>query len=1080
MSKSLTKDTVRDIKKSFGRFMSILMISALGVAFFVGIKSAPLAMEKTVDQYYDDYNMMDLRLLSTFGFTDEDIKAIEQVEDIESVFPTYSQDVLTNYHDKELVLRLHALPSDMSSDNRNYINQVKVIEGRLPEKSGEAVVEKGIYSESLQIGSTITLQSGTTTPLSDTLKTTNYTIVGIVETPYYLSFDKGTTNIGNGKISSFMMIPQDDFKLEVYTEVFATTAGTKSLMTFNEEYEEAIQPIVDKIEVLSKTQTQIRYEEILNEATEELEKNRAEYEEQKADALAKLQEAADEIAVGEQKLADGKAELASKKQEFLDTIASAESQIAEGEAQLKQGEDEINRAYNEFLSTKEAASAQISRAEATIASKESELQQLETVVNQLKAALNNPDLSEEEKNALQMQLALLEQTYQEGLTALNSGKAELEINKQALIDGENKLLAAKRTILYSKQELETQKETLEIEKTNAYAEFEKAEAKIAQAEIDLQKGKQEYEEAKLEAETEFANAEEKLAEAETQIADLEMPEWFVLDRNKHYSFVEYKNAAQSIEAISKIFPIFFFMVAALVCLTTMTRMVDEQRMNIGTLKALGYGKVRIASKFLIYAALASVTGSIIGTAIGYFVFPTVVVSAYSMMYILPKPILVFSWTLVLMATTIAVGVTTLSAYFAVNTELIETPSILMRPKAPKEGKRILLERIPFIWNRLSFIAKVTVRNIFRYKKRFLMTIFGIAGCTALLLTGFGVKDSIRTIVDKQFGTIFNYDMTMTLNRNATQTERDEVISKLTQDSRLQAVLLVASENGKLINQDVTKDVTIFIPENIETFPTFINLQNRMTQQGIELPLDGAVITEKVANQLGVTVGDVIKVENGDGKQADVTVVGVAENYLSHYIYLSPTYYEAIFNKSLAFYDVLGIVEDHSIELENELSTEFMSLDHVTGISWNSTLKDSFDDTVENLNYVVLLMIISAGALAFVVLYNLTNVNISERMREIATIKVLGFYDNEVSAYIYRENIILTLIGTVAGLGLGILLHRYIMLTVEMDMMMFGREIQTMSYIYAAGLTLVFAALVNFAMYFKLKNVEMVESLKSVD
>lgn len=1080
MSKSLTKDTVRDIKKSLGRFMSILMISALGVAFFVGIKSAPLAMEKTVDQYYDDYNMMDLRLLSTFGFTDEDIKAIEQIEGIESIFPTYSQDVLTNYHDKELVLRLHALPTNMASDNPNYINQVKVVEGRLPEKSGEAVVEKGIYSESLQIGSTITLQSGTSTPLSDTLKTTDYTIVGIVETPYYLSFDKGTTNIGNGKISSFMMIPQDDFKLEVYTEVFATTTNTKPLMTFNEEYEQVMTPIVDRIEVLGTTQTKIRYEEILKEATDELEKNRAEYEEQKAEALSKLQEASDEITEGEQKLADGKVELASKKQEFLDTISSAEAQIAEGEIQLKQGEDEINRAYNEFLSTKEAALVQISGAEATIASKESELQQVETVVNQLREALDNPNLSENEKNALQTQLASLEQTYQEGLTALNSGKAEIERNKQALIDGENKLLAAKRTILYSKQELETQKETLESEKSNAYAEFEKAENELVQAENDLQKGREEYEEAKLEAEAEFADAEEKLADAESQISDLEMPEWYVLDRNKHYSFVEYKNAAESIEAISQIFPIFFFMVAALVCLTTMTRMVDEQRMNIGTLKALGYGKVKIASKFLIYAALASVTGSIIGTTIGYFVFPTVVVSAYSMMYVLPEPILVFSWPLVIMATTIAVGVTTLSAYFAVNAELVETPSILMRPKAPKEGKRILLERIPFIWNRLSFIAKVTVRNIFRYKKRFLMTVFGIAGCTALLLTGFGIKDSIRTIVDKQFGTIFNYDMTLTLNRNVTQVERDRVVSNLAQDSRLQDILLVASENGKLINQDVTKDVTIFIPENSDMFSTFINLQNRTTQQPIELPLDGAVITEKIANQLGVTVGDVIKVENGDGKQAEVTVAGIAENYLSHYIYLSPTYYESIFNQSLEFYDVLATVGDHPIELENELSTEFMNLDDVTGISWNTTLKESFDDTVENLNYVVLLMIISAGALAFVVLYNLTNVNISERMREIATIKVLGFYDNEVSAYIYRENIILTLIGTVVGLGLGILLHRYIMLTVEMDIMMFGREIQIMSYIYAAGLTLVFAALVNFAMYFKLKNVEMVESLKSVD
>lgn len=1081
MSKSLTKDTIRDIKKSLGRFMSILMISALGVAFFVGIKSSPLAMQKTVDQYYDDYNMMDLRLLSTFGFTDDDVEAIQNVEGVEAVFPTYSQDVLTNYHDKELVLRVHALPTDnLDPENPNYINQVKLVEGRLPERSGEAVVEKGTYMESIEIGSKIELQSGSETPLSDNLKTTEYTVVGVVETPYYLSFDKGSTTIGSGDIASFIMIPQDDFKLDVYTEVFITISNTKALMTFNEEYEQAIQPIIENIETLSETQTQIRYDEIVKEGTDELEKNRAEYEEKKADALTQLQEAADEIAKGEQDLAVGKAELASKKQEFESTIADAQAQIDEGQAQLIQAEDEVNRAYNDFLLTKEGALVQISNAQSMLDSKGAELSQLEGAVNQLKAALSNPDLSEEEKAALQAQLSPLEQTYQDELSALNAGKAELECNKQALVDGENKLLAAKRTIQASKQELETQKETFESEKANAYAKFEKAESELAQGEVDLIQGKQEYEEAKLEAETEFADAEAKLTEAEQQISELEQPEWYVLDRNKHYSFVEYKNAAQSIEAISQVFPIFFFMVAALVCLTTMTRMVDEQRMNIGTLKALGYSKSKIASKFLIYAALASVTGSIVGTLIGYFVFPTVVLDAYAMMYVIPEAILVFSWPLVGIAMLIAVGVTTLSAYFAVNAELVESPSVLMRPKAPKEGKRILLERIPFIWNRLSFIAKVTVRNIFRYKKRFLMTVFGIAGCTALLLTGFGIKDSIRTIVDKQFGAIFNYDMTMSLDRNSSQLERDKIISTLTQDSRLSDVLLIKNESGKITADALTKDITIFIPENLKQFPTFISLQNRITEEEVWLPTDGVVLTEKLANQLEVKVGETITLENGDAKKADVLVAGIAENYLLHYVYMAPEYYESVFKESLAFYDVLGIAQDDTSELESELSTEFMNLDGVTGISWNSTLRNSFDDTVQNLNYVVLLMIVSAGALAFVVLYNLTNVNISERMREIATIKVLGFYDNEVAAYIYRENIILTVIGTIVGLGLGILLHRYIMLTVEMDMMMFGREISPLSYLYAAGLTLVFAALVNYAMFFKLKKIEMVESLKSVD
>lgn len=1080
MSKSLTKDTIRDIKKSIGRFLSILMICALGVAFFVGIKSAPLSMKKTVDQYYDDYNMMDLRLVSTFGFTDEDVEAISKLPGIEGLFPTYSQDVLTTYHNQELVLKVHALPIYLSLDDPNYMNQVNVIEGRLPEKSGEAVVEKSMYLESVEIGSTITLESGTDTPLSDSLETTEYTVVGIVETPYYLSVDKGTTTIGNGEIGSFIMIPQEDFKSDIYTEIFVTASNVAALDTFSQKYEDAMQPLITSIEDLSKTQTKRRYDEIVSEATEELQKNRQEYEDKKVEALGELQKAADELEEARTTIETGKSELASKKVAFEQTIADAKQKIADGEAQLTQGEATFNQAYNEFYANKDTAWSKINEAKQQLISSEAQLYELKVTIDQMNASLENSMLTEEQKAKLQAQLTPLQQQYESGWAALEVGKSELAKNEQALISGEQQLITTKQTLEANRTELNTQRANLETEIEKANTQFAQAESELIQGEADLAEGQKKYEEGKAEAEAEFTEAEEKLAEAETEIKNLDYPEWYVLDRNKHYSFVDYKGAADSINAISQVFPVFFFMVAALVCLTTMTRMVDEQRMNIGTLKALGYGKWKIASKFLIYAGLASLTGSIIGATVGNYVFPTVILDAYSMMYILPETILVFSVPLILMALLIAVGVTTLSAYFAVNSELIETPSILMRPKAPKEGKRILLERVPFIWNRLSFIGKVTVRNIFRYKKRFFMTVFGIAGCTALLLTGFGLKDSIRTIVDKQFGTLFLYDMTLSFNRDTTEAERINLFESLNKDDHFDGALFTTSENGKLFANDAEKDITIFIPEDLNALNNFIHFQDRKTEEMFNLTDEGAILTEKMANQLGVKVGDTITLENADGKKADVLISGITENYIQHYIYLSPIYYEQVFNESLYFTQLVAISTDKNSDVQAEISSKMMALDEVSGISWVSTLKESFDDMIKNLNYVIILIIVSAGALAFVVLFNLTNVNISERMREIATIKVLGFYDNEVSAYIYRENIILTLIGALSGLGLGMLLHRFVMTTVEMDMMMFGRQIHSLSFVYAAGLTFIFAALVNFAMYYKLKRVEMVESLKSVD
>ena len=512
----------------------------------------------------------------------------------------------------------------------------------------------------------------------------------------------------------------------------------------------------------------------------------------------------------------------------------------------------------------------------------------------------------------------------------------------------------------------------------------------------------------------------------------------------------------------------------------MTRMVDEQRINIGTLKALGYTVLDIAKKYILYAFSASVIGSILGLIVGFTVFPLVIFYAYGMMYTLPPMQFAVDFKLAIGITLVAILVTTLSAYFACRKELLEEPSTLMRPKAPKNGKRILIERIGFIWNRLSFISKVTFRNIFRYKKRFLMTVLGIAGCTALLVTGFGVRDSIQMIVSGQYGELFKYDMEITASNDITKKEIQDLVDEVKSHENIKKCGLFVYESGEVRTDKANEDVSIVIPDNLDTFGEFIHLRERVGHKKLSLDDQGLILSEKTARVLGASVGDTIKLKNGDDITVDAKVIGITENYLSHYAYMTKDYYNKLFNTIPSNNKILGILNDTSTKAEDNLSEEINKIDSVSGVVFNTASKETFSNTIKNLNYVVLIIIVFAGALAFVVLYNLTNVNISERIREIATIKVLGFYDSETAAYIYRENIILTLVGIVFGLGLGKILHQYIMITVEVKSMMFGRIISPKSYVIAAILTVVLSLIVNFVMYYKLKNVKMVESLKSVD
>ena len=605
MAKSLTKDTFRDIKKSFGRFFSILMICALGVAFFVGIKSAPLSMEKTVDQYYDDYHMMDLRLVSTLGFTEDDVEALRKLDGIEGIFPTYSQDVLTTYHNRELVLKLHALPKDLSDENKNYLNRVKVIEGRLPQKSGEVVIEQGAYMDQIKIGSKLTLESGTDTPLSDQLHTVEYTVVGIVQTPYYLSFDKGSSTIGSGQISSFVMIPQEDFKSEIYTEIFLTAEGVRDLDTFSQKYQEALNPLVSSIEEVAHQCTQVRYDEVVQAATEELNKGKEEYDAQRKKVEGELQQAAAQLEEAQQTITSGKNELTQQESAFQTTINQAKQQLNQAETELTDQQKVFDEKYQQFYAIKASSWEQIELAKQEMNQATTKVSQLAEAIDGLKELLNGPLLSEEEKVATKEELTKLEAQYQQANEQLQTGREELAKKEQELIDGEQQLIEAKQGLIQAKEALNQQKTQLDFQIKTAQEKFDEARRQLQQGEIEYNEGKQQYEEGKKEAEEEFKKVEEQLAKAQEQIDEISHPKWLILDRNKHYSFVDYQGASDSINAISQVFPVFFFMVAALVCLTTMTRMVDEQRMNIGTLKALGYGKYQIASKFLIYAGLAS-------------------------------------------------------------------------------------------------------------------------------------------------------------------------------------------------------------------------------------------------------------------------------------------------------------------------------------------------------------------------------------------------------------------------------------------------------------------------------------------
>ena len=664
------------------------------------------------------------------------------------------------------------------------------------------------------------------------------------------------------------------------------------------------------------------------------------------------------------------------------------------------------------------------------------------------------------------QIAQQEKTLAEGEAQLAAGEAEYQ--KQAAV-----LREAEKEIASGKTSLSMAPALAQLQMQLAEEQLEEAKAEVTDGKAQLEEAKQQLADGKAELD----DAKQQLADGEQALAELEVPEWFLLTRSENVSYASFEMNIEKVDAVAKVFPVFFFLVAALVALTTMTRMVEEDRLQIGTLKALGYGKGSIMAKYLLYALAASVLGSAFGLAVGLTLLPTVIWNAYTMMYELPKLYCLFNARFALFSSLTAIACVLAATLNACWATLHEVPAQLMLPRAPKAGKRIFLEHIPFIWRRMKFTHKVAARNLLRYKKRFFMTVTGIAGCTALLLTGFGLHDSISDIVYKQFGDIFLYDVSITV-KDAAKAESGALADVLADGDAVKDALLVHQEKITSHFNGEAFSTYLMVPENSAGFPDFVDLRTRKGGTPVPFSETGVVITEKMAERGGFSIGSQITLENADGDTGTFTVDGIAENYVENYVYLSAETYEHGFGAAPVFNTVLAISADPSGEGRDALSARLLGTDGVSSVSFTSDLKTSFSGMLQKIDIIVVVLIVAAGLLAYVVLYNLTNINIAERVKEIATIKVLGFYDKEVYAYVYRENIVLSLIGTLTGLVLGIFLHMFVIYTVEVDATMFGRSIKFWSYAASAGLTILFSLLVNLAMRRKLRNISMVESMKA--
>ena len=1210
MRNAINKDFFREIKYTLNRYVSILLIVALGVAFLAGIRATCPDMKLTLDHYLDEADYMDLRVLSTLGLTGEDLTAIAEVDGVKEVDGAHSYDAFVMNGNEKWTLRFLSEPVS--------VNKLEITEGRNIENANECVVDHLlIEKDGYHIGDQITVvPPGKGEKLSDTLTESTFTIVGVAASPEYFTTTRDTTSVGTGQTDAFVFLSPEVFKSDIYSAVYITVDGAAAKQAYSDDYEAVVDKVKEKLEAISSEREAARYNGIMDDANTEIDDARDKLADAKAEAESELDDAWAQIQDGEQQISDGQKELDDNRAVYEDQIAAAKAKLSSGEQELQDGQAEITsneqklqdgqtqimaarqqledssqtlaekkQQYEAGLQAANAGQEQLTAGQAKLTEASETLQSQEAALNEQKASLQeqkenltaqqteleqgiaqleaqeealeekrNEAASQEkpdealiaqldvqlaavqeqltqldaQKNALaegisqvdggldqieaglsqiasgkeelneqqkelNSQQAKLDETFNQlteakiqldaGSSQLESGRQQLENKQQELDSGKAALDQAKAQLQSGQAEIDKGKAELKSQMASAEAQFAAAEQKLTDAKSELADAKEKYASGKKEAQEKIADAEKEIQDAEDQLADVDYPEWYVLDRNSTQAYVEYEQNAERIGAIGKIFPLIFFLVAALVSLTTMTRMVESQRTEIGTLKALGYSNWAIARKYVFYALSASLIGSLIGLVLGQKLLPWVIIAAYRVLYpnlfVVLTPLNAYYS---IMASGAAVICVTGAALASCYRELVASPAELMRPSAPAAGRKILLEHVGFIWHHMKFTSKVAVRNLFRYKKRFFMTIFGIGGCTALVVFAFGLTDSISGVAHRQYDELFHYDMTLTLDDNADEADMDELYDflshnnglKADQYTRLRSMSMSVKGNG-----ETSYTAYLTVPEDTEVYKDFVVLQDRKTGTPYAMDDETVIITEKLANLLRVSTGDKITVTDNDVDK-EVTVGHIAENYLMSYVYMSPALYETTFGETPKWNKIEAFIPGLTSENSESYSAKLLALNAVSGTSTTDYVRSKFEEVLNSLNIVTLILMTAAGMLAFIVLYNLNNINITERRRELATIKVLGFYDLEVAEYVYRENILLTIIGALVGAVFGKYLHAYIITSVETEVLMFIRRADFSSYIYAIIITFGFSIFVNWLMYYRLKKIDMVESLKSVE
>ena len=1001
----ILKNTLRKIKHSFGRFITLILIIAIGSAFFAGVRETSSDMIKTMDEYYDATNLMDFRIISTMGLTNDDLEALKNLENTQIVEENYTYETVIDGD----ATKIYGLTEN--------INNVTLVSGSLPTSDNECLVLAGSYN----IGDTITIEDSN---YQDYLKNNTFKVVGTVNSSMYIYNNLGMSTVSDGKLDNVIYINKDNFNMDYYTEIYLIAKNSQEETSYRDEYDEVIANLNTELEKLAPIQETKRYEQIKTEAMEEIYDAREEINNLKAeneakfnDALAELNSAQNQINAGYNEINNGFAELEAQKNSVLNELNNEEATL------------------DNSLATINSNLANLGITTNSIAESITELNNQITSITNLLASLDDTNPEYVTYQAMLTNLNTLVSSLnsiQNGYTKINNARTQFDSTYNDTIN----------TLNANKNNLDKEQET-------------------------LNEGFKEYNANYAEFQDEIAKGMQEIADAEAEIANLEKPEWYLFNREDNSGYTTFLESATKIDSIAAVFPLFFIAVAFLMCLNTMARMIEEERTEIGIFTSLGISNFQIIFSYIFYVLIATIIGLLIGLSIGYTVVPHVLYNVYTQAYVIPGLKTYVNIPICISIIEVCVITMSLVTFIAVTAKFKNSPANLLRPASPKSGRKVLLEKINFLWKRISFSWKVTIRNLFRYKKRIIMTLIGISGCTALLLTGFGIKDSISEIVEIQYSEIETYDALAVLDNPVTE-ESSEINEFLNQNSISNPLYahmetLTFAANNK--NIDVYS--LAFATNSIDKY---FNLKD-LDGNDLELNDEGAIITEKIAKILNVNIGDTITLRDNNNEIYVIKISGISKNYINNYVYMNTNYYNLVFG-DISYNTIIANIGNKGDTL--------MASDYFSNIQYTEDNMSMLQDIFDSMNNIVFLIIGFSSVLAITVLYNLTTINISERVREIATLKVLGFNDKEISMYVYRETIILTIFGIIIGLLLGIGLNAFVLTVAETDEIIFAKEIHYLSYILAIVIMIIFTIVVQIITNFILKKINMIDSLKSVE